>query len=84
MIKVDKVINLEQLDKELNGQGLVAPVDENLKIIAVGLAENNSATYEELQVAIDAHVAVFTEPTVEEKLASVGVSFNDLKAALGL
>jgi hypothetical protein len=84
MINVNKPINLEQLDKELNGQGLVAPVDENLNVIAVGLAENNSATYEELQAAIDSHVAVFIEPTIEEKLASVGVSFNDLKAALGL
>ncbi len=84
MIKVDKLINLEQLDKELNGKGLVAPVDDQLKVIAVGLAENNPATYEELQAAIDNHVAVFTEPTIEEKLASVGVSFDDLKAALGL
>jgi hypothetical protein len=84
MIKVNKSINLEQLDKEINGKGLVASVDEQLKVIAVGLAEGNSATDEELQAAIDSHVAVFTEPTIEEKLASVGVSFNDLKAALGL
>jgi hypothetical protein len=84
MIKVNKLINLEQLDKELNGKGLVASVDEQLKVIAVGLAEGNSATHEELQAAINNHVAVFTEPTIEEKLASVGVSFDDLKAALGL
>ena len=83
MINVNKPINLEQLDKELNGQGLVAPVDENLNVIAVGLAENNFATYEELQVAINNHIAVFTEPTVAEKLASVGLSIEELKAALG-
>jgi hypothetical protein len=83
MINVNKPINLEQLDKELNGQGLVAPVDENLNVIAVGLAENNSATYEELQIAINNHIAVFTEPTVAEKLASVGLSIEELKAALG-
>jgi len=83
MINVNKPINLEQLDKELNGQGLVAPVGENLNVIAVGLAENNSATYEELQIAIDNHIAVFTEPTVAEKLASVGLSIEELKAALG-
>ena len=84
MIKVNKVINLEQLDKELNCQGLIAPVDENLNILAVGLSENNSATYEELQIAINKHIAVFTEPTVQEKLASVGLSVDDLKVALGL
>jgi hypothetical protein len=84
MIKVNKLINLEQLDKELNGKGLVASVDEQLKVIAVGLAEGNPTTDEELQAAINNHVAVFTQPTIEEKLASVGVSFNDLKAALGL
>jgi len=84
MIKVNKKINLEQLDKELNGQGLVASVDDNLNIIAVGLAEHNSATYEELQVAIDNHNAVFLEPTVADKLASVGLSLDELKTALGL
>ena len=83
MIQVNKVINLEQLDKELNGQGLIAPVDENLNILAIGLGENNSATYEELQIAINNHIAVFTEPTVAEKLASVGLSIEELKAALG-
>lgn len=84
MITVTKAINLAQLDFELNGKGLIASVNEDKKITAVGLAENNSATDEQLKAAIDNHVAVFTEPTIEEKLASVGVSFNDLKAALGL
>jgi len=84
MIQVNKTINLEQLDKELNGQGLIGSVDENLNILAVGLAEHNSATYEELQVVIDNHIAVFTKLTLAEKLASVGLNLDDLKEALGL
>ena len=82
MINVNKPINLEQLDKELNGQGLIAPVDENLNVIAVGLGENNSAKYEDLQIAIDNHIAVFNEPTIADKLASVGLSIEELREAL--
>ena len=84
MITVTKKINLEQLDKELNGQGLIGAVDENLEIIAVGLAEGNKASQAQLQAAINAHLAVFTEPTLEDKLASVGLSLTELKTALGI
>ena len=84
MITVTKNINLSQLDNELNGEGLIASLDENKKITAVGLAENNSATEPELTVAIANHIAVFAESSVAEKLASVGVSIDDLKAALGV
>jgi hypothetical protein len=85
MIKVNKSINLIQLDQELNGLGLIADLDDNKKIIAVGLAENNTATEAELKSAIDAHQAQpEPEPTVSEKLASVGLSIDDLKDALGL
>jgi hypothetical protein len=84
MIKVNKLVNLEQLDKELNGKGLIAEVDENKKVTAVGLADNNDATEDDLQSAIAAHKAVFVEPSIEDKLASVGLSVSDLKAALGL
>ena len=85
MIKVSKKINLEQLDKELNGLGLIASINEAKEIIEIGLAENNPATEAELKAAIDAHNAQpETQPTVIEKLASVGLSIDDLKAALGL
>jgi len=85
MIKVTKSINLTQLDKELNGLGLNGEKDSKGKIIAVGLTENNPATVEELKSAIELHKAQDEkEPTVEEKLASVGLSLPDLKAALGL
>lgn len=82
MIQVNKLINLEQLDQELNGQGLVGSVDENLNIMFIGLAENNSASYEDLQAAIDNHVAVFAQPTIADKLASVGLSIEELRAAI--
>lgn len=83
-MKINKAINLYQLDQELNGKGLNATLDDNKNIIEITLADNNDATEAELQAAIDAHVAQFTEPTVEEKLASVGLNLDDLKAALGL
>ena len=39
----------------------------------------------EAQAMLDAHnPSASTEPTVEEKLASVGLNLDDLKAALGL
>lgn len=85
MIKVDKLINLEQLDKEINGKGLIAVVDDNLNITAVGLADNNDATEQDLINAVQNHVAQpVSGATIEQKLASVGLSVNDLKAALGL
>jgi hypothetical protein len=83
MITVSKEINLSQLDAELNGKGLIASVDENKKVTAVGLADGNDATEAQLQVKIDAHLAQPTpELTIEEKLASVGLSLDELKAAL--
>lgn len=85
MIKVNKEINLAQLDQELNGEGLIATLNENKTIIEVGLAENNKATESDLEEAIDEHIALpIPEPTVEEKLASVGLNLVDLKTALGI
>ena len=82
MVKTKKKINLAQLDKELNAGGLnmetindehtISPIDEKI-------------TKEQLEAAIAAHVAIDDpQPTVAEKLASVGLSIDDLKAALGV
>lgn len=85
MINVTKKINLSQLDSELNGKGLIASVDENKEINAIGLGDNNDATETELQAAIIAHKAApIAQPTIAEKLASVGLSVDDLKLALGI
>lgn len=81
---VNKKINLAQLDAELNGKGLNAVVNDLDEVLQVHLADNNDATEAELLAAINAHQAVFPEPTIEEKLASVGLSIDDLKTALGL
>jgi len=85
MLKVNKKINLSQLDDELNSMGLICSYDENNEITEIGLAENNPATEAELQDAIDAHIAKpIPERTIEDKLASVGLTIDDLKDALGL
>jgi hypothetical protein len=57
-MKVNKKINLSQLDKELNNQGLNAVLNDLNEIIEIYLAENNSATNEELKKAIDNHIAI--------------------------
>lgn len=84
MITTDKEINLLQLDNELGGHGLcMNDNDPNKKIIST--ADNSPVSKEELEAAIAAHKAKpVAEPTVAEKLTSVGLSIDDLKAALGL
>ena len=85
MIKVSKEINLTQLDKELNGKGLIAELNKNKKIVEIGLADGNDATEAELEDAVAAHKAVtVAQPTIAEKLASVGLTIDDLKVALGV
>ena len=84
MAVTSKEINLSQLDKELGSQGLIADFnDPDKKLIKP--ADNSTVTEAELKDAIDAHIALpDPEPTVEEKLASVGLNLGDLKTALGL
>lgn len=84
MAITSKEINLSQLDKELGSQGLVADFnDPDKKLIKP--ADNSTVTEAELKAGIDAHIALpDPEPTVEEKLASVGLNLGDLKTALGL
>lgn len=87
MIKVNKPINLKQLDIELNDLGLIATVNENREIIEVGLAENNTATEAELKTAIAAHLAVDeaqaraeAKAAAQAKLAALGLTVEDLTA----
>jgi len=84
MAITSKEINLTQLDKELGNKGLVADFnDMNNKIILP--ADNSDLTEVQLESGIAVHIALpEPEPTVAEKLASVGLSINDLKTALGL
>lgn len=82
MIKTNKKINLSQLDAELNGGGLNMDSKDGEHTIS---AIDEKITDAQLKAAIDAHVAQEdAEPSIVEKLASVGVSVEDLKVALGL
>ena len=64
MAITNKEINLEQLDQELGGQGLVADFnDSNNKIIKP--ADNSTVTEAQLEAAITAHVAGPTEEEVK-------------------
>jgi hypothetical protein len=66
-----------QLSQELNGVS-ISLVDNQLRFVG----DINQVT---AQQALDAHIPIPPEePTVTEKLASVGLSIDDLKDALGL
>lgn len=45
---------------------------------------SGECTKAQAQAALEAHDGTTPEPTVAEKLASVGLSIDDLKAALGV
>ena len=84
MATTSKEINLAQLDKELGGKGLNGDFNDPKKKLILP-TENSDVTEQELEVAIAAHIALpEPEPTVADKLASVGLSVTDLKTALGL
>jgi len=92
MIKIEiaDVFNGKQLIQEMQEAGVI--LYENLAGITAVVKEANgeifiptSEEFAELaqQVATN-HVAVFQEDTVMDRLASVGLSIDDLKSALGL
>lgn len=78
--------------KNLNGQELIDELAE-IGIIADAIYDNSDgtisfATDNEAKAAeiVAAHngTTVASEPTIENKLASVGLNLSDLKTALGL
>jgi hypothetical protein len=76
-LSYSKEINTKQLSDELNGVS-VSVLDNQLRF--VGDIDEKTA-----QKVLDAHTPIPPkEPTVTEKLASVGLSIDDLKYALGL
>jgi hypothetical protein len=83
MTTTSKEINLKQLDEELGGKGLIADfTDSNNKLIKT--ADGSDITEEQLEAAIVAHIALPSAgPTITEKLASVGLSIEELRTALG-
>ena len=83
MAITSKDINLVQLDRELGSKGLVANFEQpKAKIIKP--ADGSNISEAQLEAAIAAHVALpDPEPTLDQKLASIGLKLTDLKTALG-
>ena len=87
MIKVNKKINLAQLDEEFNAKGLIGVVDENGNHTEIGLAENNDGNLAELEVAISNHIAIDENQiaTAAKKalLEKLGITEEEAKLLLG-
>lgn len=86
MIKTTKKINLAQLDKEYNGEGLIGTLDDNGNTIEIGLADNNSGNEEELKAVLDNHIAIDNKAAkVAQKAAlldKLGISEDEAKLLL--
>lgn len=86
MIKVDKPINLIQLDKELNSKGLISKL-ENDKVVSVGLADENDSTIDDLIIAIEKHKAIDELSLIQEQrrhiLEKLGITEEEAKLLLG-
>ena len=91
MIQFTKPTNLNgaELRNELNANGIAISDDPfSIKLEGNGslwldIAEADKAKATSIVAAHNGTVAPI-EPTIEDKLASVGLSVTDLKAALGL
>jgi len=88
MIKFTKPTNLNgaELLAELNSGGVAItepPVLDGSGVLWLDIAEADKAKATPIVAAHNGTI-VAPEPTLEKKLASVGLSVDDLKAALGL
>lgn len=75
-------LNGEQLIKELNNAGInIAgfPEDWNDGLIRLSIDAKDSA---KAATIVANHIGIDYEPTIADKLASVGLSIEELKAAL--
>lgn len=91
MIKFDKPVNLNgsELLNELAEVGInliplvQSPIDKGDGFIWLDIDEADKSKAE---AVVSAHngTVISTAPTVEQKLASVGLHLDDLKSALGL
>jgi len=79
-------LNGKELLDELLAVGVVVqglPVDDGAGNLILNIASKDEAEAAEVVAAHNGTI-VSPEPTIEDKLASVGLSLPDLKAALGL
>jgi hypothetical protein len=89
MISFDKPIELHgaQLCEELEAVGIIVDKEKNPSVDGDGVLwlDIASKDTQKAQDVLNAHIPKpRPEPTVAEKLASVGLSLDDLKTALGL
>jgi hypothetical protein len=88
-ITTSKEINLDQLNKELSNQGLIADFNDPKKKI-IGTVETSTITQEELENAITAHVAGPTQIEITKlnrqqgilKLKELGFTDEEITALL--
>jgi hypothetical protein len=81
--EIPSQLNGKQLTEELKAVGVeieyMPNIEEGFLILHIKTGDVAQA-----QTVVDNHIAVFTEPTIAEKLAFVGISMDELKLALGL
>jgi len=79
-------LNGKELLNELSAVGVVVqglPVDDGAGNLILNIASKDEAKAAKV-VAAHNGTTIAPQPTIEDKLASVGLSLPDLKAALGL
>lgn len=79
-------LNGKELLDELLAVGVVVeglPIDDGAGNLILNIASKDEAKAASV-VAAHNGTTVAPEPTIEDKLASVGLNLNDLKSALGL
>jgi hypothetical protein len=80
-------LNGSQLRDELRASGVAITDDNNAvstdgeQMLWLEIADADKAKAQEV---VANHVGIDKEPTLEDKLSSVGLSLTDLKVALGL
>ena len=83
MATTSKKINLEQLDKELGGFGLIADFN-NPKEKLISPAEESQISEDELEEAISNHIAVDWEAELAAKAAANAAEKAALLQRLGI
>ena len=74
---VPLALNGDQLENELGAL--------SVRVVGEDLIIDSHKTESEVAAALAAHVPIpKPQPTIEQKLAMVGLSLDDLKAALGV
>jgi len=82
--KQPKTLDGQQLIEELAQAGIIAADIPNIDLDGNMWIDINAKDESQASAIIAAHVAVLKPISIEDKLASVGLSIADLKAALGL